>query len=451
MLFRSFLRRLARGEHIDHYETVRRRRDGQLIDVSVTLSPLRDASGTIIGASKIARDITERRRAEADYAELLAAEQAARMEAERATRTKDEFLATVSHELRTPLNVILGWARLLRSRSVDSATTDRALGSIERNAQLQVQLIEDLLDVSRILSGKLRLRIRPMDMTVVVEAARELVDASARAKDVLIATSVDEDARSFTGDPDRLQQVLWNLLANAVRFTPPGGRIDIALRRTRAGLRLSVSDTGHGIAPDLLPHVFERYRQAPAAAGGGLGLGLAIVRHLVQLHGGSVSAFSEGEGRGATFAVTLPFADGAGHEPVASTQGFPSLTGIRVLLVEDDRDARALAADILRRCGGEVVEVETAAGALAALGRGPFHVLVSDIGLPDRDGYALIRSVRALPHDRGGAIPALAVTALAREEDRRRALASGYHLHLAKPVEPLELTVRVAELVGLAE
>ena len=462
----DFLRRLARGEHIDHYETVRRRKDGRPIDVSVTLSPLRDPSGAITGASKIAHDITERkraearerrqlewwrvvlastseaviatnadgrirfmnggaaslmgvtadeadgqpaasmfriaseasrepvedpvsrvlrdgtalapghdtlllardqerfieysaapilaedrgvagavlmfrdvgerRRAEAERGQLLAAEQAARMEAERATRTKDEFLAAVSHELRTPLNVILGWARMLRSHSLDSATAARALEAIERNAQLQVQLIEDLLDVPRILSGKLRLQVRPIDMVAVVEAARELVEAAARAKGVLIRTCLDDEARSFIGDPDRLQQVVWNLLANAVRFTPPGGRIDIALKRSEWALHLSVSDTGQGIGPDLLPHIFERFRQGPGAAataGSGLGLGLAIVRHLVQLHGGKVAASSEGEGRGATFLVTLPFVNADLSSEVRDpTRGFPSLDGIRTCL-----------------------------------------------------------------------------------------------------------------------
>jgi PAS domain S-box-containing protein len=303
------LARIGRGERVDHFETVRVTKDGRPVEVSITVSPVRDASGRIVGASKIARDIGDRRRLEAERARLLAREQEARLEAEALNRAKDELLATVSHELRTPLNSIFGWARMLQSAGLDEATRARAVDAIVRNASAQARLVEDLLDLSRIVAGRMRLDVQAVDLNAVVEAALETVRPAAAVREVELAVALDGSVGTIAGAPDRLQQVVWNLLTNAVKFTPAGGRVEIASRRVEATVEIVITDTGEGIAADLLPHVFEPFRQGDSSstrAHGGLGLGLALVRQLVELHGGCVRAESPGPGRGSTFTVTLP-------------------------------------------------------------------------------------------------------------------------------------------------
>jgi len=439
--------------------------DGSTTWLSTTKVPVFDAEGRVTGIVGISRDITERKRALEAGIEL-AREQAARAEAERANRLKDEFLATLSHELRTPLTAILGWARMLADGFVREEMKADALGIIYRNARSQAQLIDDLLDVSRIITGKLRIDVRPVDLAPVVEAAVAVVRPAASAKRVQLQTVFEPGTGLIAGDPERLQQVVWNLLSNAVKFTPNGGRVQVRLGRVNSRVEVAVSDTGAGIAPEFLPHVFDRFRQADMGTTrrhGGLGLGLAIVRHLVELHGGKVLAESAGEGLGTTFKVSLPILTpsdavgaaagvlapshyGAGEAPSA----LPSLEGVKVLAVDDEPHGRALITEVLRRCGAEVVAVSSAREALEVLQAWRPHVLLSDIGMPGMDGYMLIRRVRELSEEQGGRTPAAALTAYAGAEDRARSLASGYQLHVAKPVEPVELAAVVASLAGCA-
>lgn len=406
----------------------------------------------------------------AERAERRRLEEALKRRAEElaeANRLKDEFLATVSHELRTPLTAILGWIHLLRSGNLDEASAQRALQTIERNARSQKQLIEDILDVSRIITGKVRLNARPVEMTQVIEAAIDVVRPTAEAKEIEIKAELDPQASLVSGDAERLQQIAWNLLANAVKFTPKGGLIDVRLNLSESRVILSVTDTGQGIAPEFLPHVFARFRQADSSTTrhhGGLGLGLAIVRHLVEMHGGSVSADSRGEGHGATFTVSLPLmavrvtqseetGDEASHAQTAdqTTNDCPqTLEELEVLLVDDEPDARELLSAVLSQCGAKVTAVASVEEALGALNRQKFDALVSDIGMAGEDGYALIRKVRELPAERGGNLPAVALTAYAREEDRVTSLLAGYQMHLTKPVEPNELVAVVASFARLA-
>jgi signal transduction histidine kinase/ActR/RegA family two-component response regulator len=379
-------------------------------------------------------------------------------DAEAASRAKDEFLATLSHELRTPLHAMLGWARMLRTGTLDEPTTARALETLERNTRLQAQLIEDLLDVSRIITGKLRIDARPVNVTSVIDAALESVRSAADAKGVHLEARTDPAAGPVSGDSDRLQQVAWNLLSNAIKFTPSGGRVQVHLEVGDGQVRIRVGDTGRGIRPDFLPHLFERFRQAEgptARALGGLGLGLAIVRHIVELHGGTVRAESEGEGRGAMFTVELPLlaardqagADGTGAaDRRAGFEAPDVLRGLRVLIVEDDEDARDLLTAILERCGASVTAVVSASEALAAFGRVRPQAVVSDVALPGEDGYTLIRKIRALAPEAGGRVPAIALTAHARAEDRQLALRAGFQMHVAKPIEPAEFLSVVATL-----
>ena len=452
------LEQVSRGERVHHYDTVRVRKDGKRINVSVTISPVRDGQGRIIGASKIARDVTQRKREEQERNALLDSERAARAEAERLGRLKDEFLATVSHELRTPLQAVLGWSRLLMTGRVGAEEMKQALATIERNAVQQAQLIEDLLDMSRIISGKLRLEVRAVEMADVVEAAVASARPGAEAKGIRINQLIDPHASAVMGDPARLQQVVWNLLSNAVKFTPRGGRVSVVVRREGTHIELVVSDTGQGIAAEFLPHVFDRFRQGDASTTrrhGGLGLGLSIVRHLVELHGGTVAASSGGPDRGSTFTVRLPVsavqerpahAPPAGEEAVSETFAAERLKGIKVLVVDDEPDARALIARILGEFQAEVVTAGSAREALELVRGADFSLLLSDIGMPEVDGYGLLRSVRALPRDEGGDVPAVALTAFARPEDRRRALLGGFQMHLAKPIDPTELVAAVANL-----
>ena len=439
------------------------RKDGSEFPVEIGLNPVRTAEGVLILSAIV--DITERKRAEQERAEILAREQEARRQAEDANRLKDEFLATLSHELRTPMTAIIGWVHLLRGGMLDEESVGRALETIERNARSQAQLIEDLLDISRVITGKVRLETHRVELIHVIEAAADSIRPTAEAKKIELRITLDPGAGWVQGDPGRLQQVVWNLLSNAVKFTPQGGRVELRLERAGAEALLTVSDTGEGIAPEFLPHVFDRFRQADGSmtrAHGGLGLGLAIVRHLTELHGGTVAAESRGRGQGATFTLRLPLlesraADGAarGAEPKAGAGQLPThdpqsaiLRGLRVLLVEDERDARELFAIALRRFGAEVTAVESAAQALDALGREKTDVMVSDIQMPEMDGYELIGAVRALKANGASRVPAVAMTAHARSEDRMRSLLAGYQAHLSKPVEPAELVALLAALTG---
>ena len=600
------LARLRAGERIEHYETIRVRKDGTLIDISLTVSPIRGPNGQVVGASKIARDVTEQKQSRKALDEVLerlklaldaarlgdwswdaktdmvtmsetaanlfgippgshltwtrmqdllheedrelakrAVEQAlanhvdydveyrvlrddnsevwvsakgrglygddgtslgmlgfvqdistrklneetlreqadalrklneiskkARAEAEQAaaenerlyrqaeesSRLKEEFLATISHELRTPLSAILGWARMLRMGQLSPENSAKALDTIERNARAQAQLVDDLLDVSRIVTGKLRMDVRPSDPNSFIDAAVEAVKPAAQAKGVRVQKVVDTGLISIPGDPVRLQQVVWNLLSNAIKFTPRGGRVQIRSERVNSHLEIVVSDTGQGIDPDFLPHVFDRFRQADQKTSrqhGGMGLGLAIVRHLVEMHGGSVSARSEGEGKGATFTVMLPIAPvyqvdpSAGRVHPAARDLLPQhdatdrLDDLRILVVDDEVDTRELLKQGLEYCGATVTLAGSAAEALQIITARTPDVLISDIGMPGVDGYDLIKQVRGLPASRGGKVPAIALTAYTRVEDRLQALRAGYDMHVPKPVE-------LAELVAVA-
>ncbi len=381
-------------------------------------------------------------------------------QAQEASRMKDEFLATLSHELRTPMNAILGWAQLLRDDRLDGPTTARAVQTIDRNARVQTQLISDILDVSRIVSGKLRLDVRPVELVRSVEAALDTVRPAAEARGIEVQRELHAGAGLVSGDDDRLQQVAWNLLSNAIKFTPHGGRVTVRVARVDSYVQLTVEDSGIGIDPDFLPHVFERFRQGDSSSTrphGGLGLGLALVRHLVEMHGGTVHAASPGRDRGATFTVKLPVM-GATRPPaparaparppgVAAPVLATSLAGVNVLLVDDEADARDLFKTVLEQSGARVTAVGSGAEAFSSFTASPPDVVVSDIEMPEENGYELIRRLRDLPPERGGRIPAAALTAYARTEDRMRALRAGYQLHVSKPVQPAELVAVIASLV----
>jgi len=395
----------------------------------------------------------ERKGVEEEREQLLTREQAARTEAEEANRLKDEFLATLSHELRTPLTAMLGWLSMLRSGRLDAETSTHALATVERNAEAQAQLIEDLVDVSRIAGGKLKLDIEPVDLITVISAAIDIVRPAANARGVSIEVSAEAGVGPVAADAARLQQIIWNLLSNAVKFTPRDGRVNISLRRFESSAEVEVRDTGIGIDADFLPRVFERFRQAEAAltrSQRGLGLGLAIVRHLIELHGGTVSAASDGEGQGATFTLRIPLATQRAPSVanlVSAGDGNSKLTGLRVLLVEDEPDARDLLSFTLRVSGAEVQAVDSVKQALIDLQSFKPDVLLSDIGLPIESGYDLIEKIRALP-SATSKIPAVALTAFATEKDRQRALDSGFQMHLSKPVEPSALIQAIDQLVN---
>ncbi|MBD1902984.1 PAS domain S-box protein [Trichocoleus sp. DQ-A3] len=413
-------------------------------------------------------DLSERKRAEEERDRLFKLEQIARAQAESANRMKDEFLAVLSHEVRTPLNPILGWAKLLRSRKFDEKTTARALETIERNAELQSRLIEDLLDISRILQGKLSLNIAPVNLVATIEEAMETVRLAAEAKSIQIHSAIAPNLGKVLGDANRLQQVVWNLLSNAVKFTPIGGQVDIQLSQVpspensefiqskfnqNSYAQIQVRDMGRGIHPDFLPFVFDSFRQADSQTtrvSGGLGLGLAIVHHLVELHGGTVTAASPGEGQGATFTVTLPLMTTAPQtsqdNPLLDNS--PNLEGVKLLVVDDEVDTRELIVFILEECGAQVRAVASAAEALEALAQMKPDLLLSDIGMPEMDGYMLIRQIRAKSAEQGGEIPAIALTAYAGETDNQQILKAGFQRHLTKPIEPDELAVAIASLMS---
>jgi len=409
------------------------------------------------------RDVTERKRAEDERKQLLEREQLARAEAERASRMKEDFLANLSHELRTPLNAIVGWTQVLRRRAMDDDEIRQGLETIERNARVQARLIEDLLDMSRITSGKVRLDVQPVDPVSFIEAAVDAVRPAADARGIRLEKMLDPAAGPISGDPRRLQQVIWNLLSNAIKFTPKDGTVQVLLERVGAQVEISVADTGIGITPAFVAHAFERFRQADASSArrhGGLGLGLAIVKQLVELHGGTVQVKSLGEGAGTVFTVQLPIAavhrtadNGKRLHPhpaktLSSDFKISDLSGIRVLVVDDEADARDLFKRVLADCGAEVLTVASAGEALVVVETERPHVLLSDIGMPDIDGFELLRRVRALGPARGGKLPAIALTAFARSEDRTRALRAGFLVHVAKPVEPAELVATVAAVAG---
>jgi PAS domain S-box-containing protein len=443
-------------------------KEDRRISIEESISPIKDKSGKPVGVIVVFRDVSERRRAERDREQLLEREQAARSEAEAANRLKDEFLATVSHELRTPLNAIVGWASMLRTGKVDAGTTVRAFEVVERNARAQDKLIDDLLDMSRIITGKLRLNVQTVDLEPIVQAACDSVHPAADAKGVRLQVIADPNAGPISGDPDRLQQVVWNLLSNAVKFTPKGGRIQVRLQRINSHVEISVSDTGQGVSAEFLPYVFDRFRQADSTltrAHSGLGLGLAIVRNLVEQHGGTVSASSPGVGQGATFTVKLPVLIAHDTGRLGSKFGWSqtgvsvdgafdppqTIVGLRLLVVEDEPDARELIRFILEQCKSDVKTVASVAEALSALGQWEPDVLVSDIEMPGEDGYDLIRKVRSAEAGTGKRMPAVALTAHARVEDRMRALTAGYDAHISKPVEPAEFVTVIATVVRRAE
>jgi PAS domain S-box-containing protein len=473
----DILSKLRRGERIERYETVRMHKDGRRIEVSLTVSPVRDSSGQIVGAAKMAHDITDRRNTEralrereselakllAEREPILASERAARAEAERLSHMKDEFLATLSHELRTPLNAIQGWASLLRTRDVGPKDFERGLEIIERNVRAQSQIVNDLLDMSRIISGKVHLDVQSLHLHEVIENAIETLRPAADAKQIRMQSMLDSRIGRVRGDPNRLQQVFWNLLANAIKFTPKGGRIHVVLERVNSHVEISVEDTGIGIRPEFLPHVFDRFRQGDPTFTrqfGGLGLGLSIVKSLVELHGGSVRVKSPGENQGSTFIVALPVLHVRHDEPerrgvappttALDSVELPHLDGVSVLIVDDDADGRALIARILEARGARTRCVAGAVEALEVLNREKIDVLLSDIGMPNMDGFELIQRVRALDSARSGPLPAIAITAYARPEDRQRSLLAGFHMHLSKPVEARELVASIAGLLQLS-
>jgi signal transduction histidine kinase/ActR/RegA family two-component response regulator len=422
-------------------------------------APLFDEQGAVRGSVGAFIDITDRKHLEEQREALLVVERQAREEAERTNRIKDEFLASLSHELRTPLNAVLGWAQLLRAKRASPEFLEQGLEVLERNAKLQARLIEDLLDMSAILSGKVRLDLQPLMLSQIVESAIESVRPSADAKGVQLRSSIAPDPGPVPLDATRVQQILWNLLTNAVKFTDGGGDVHVVVDYTSAHVHIAVSDTGIGISDAFLPFVFERFRQADASTTrrySGLGIGLSIVKHLVELHGGTIEARSAGEGHGATFVVTLPatIAPRAGAVELRRTgpsaaEATPVLTGLSVLLIEDDTDAQLLVTWFLRECGARVTAVNSGRAALDELAASIPDVIVSDIGLPDQDGYEILRQIRAL----GPAlarIPALALTAFARAEDRDRAIVEGFEMHVAKPVDRHELCAAIASLARRA-
>jgi PAS domain S-box-containing protein len=451
---------LAQGTRYEIEHRVRRH-DGEYRYMVARAVPLPDGFGGVREWAGLHIDIHERTQAAGERLQLLESERAARGEAERANRLKDDFVATLSHELRTPLHAILGWTQILQRKKDDPKVVDQGLQVIERNARAQSQMISDLLDMSRIISGKMRLEVQAVDLAAVVESATEAVRLAAETKGIDIVEAIDREDGIITGDPDRLRQVVWNLLSNAIKFTPAGGTVRVELARAAGHVEIRVSDTGQGFDPAFAPYLFDRFRQADASItrrSGGLGLGLAIVKQFVELHGGTVTAASPGEGKGATFTILLPHTapEQAGEAPgrppaagsaAAADEACVTLNGVRVLVVDDQDDARELLERVFTECGALVEVVDSAAEALEAVRRRRPDVLVSDLGMPGEDGYELVRRLRALPPDQGGATPAAAVSALARPEDRKRALQAGYQVHVAKPVEAAELLAAVARLV----
>ncbi|HVZ63116.1 MAG TPA: PAS domain S-box protein [Lacunisphaera sp.] len=462
----QILARLRRGERLEHFETIRVRKNGESFNASLTISPIKDNQGRIVGASKIARDITALKKSMAEREQLLERERSARAQAERANRMKDDFLSTVSHELRTPLNAILGWTEVIKGLADQPAEVMHGVGVITRNAQLQAQLIDDLLDLGRIASGKMGLMIEAADLATITHEAIASVQHAADVKHIAIKTVVCDSSMGLMGDVRRLRQVVWNLLANAIKFTPAHGRVQVTLKRIDSSMELQVADNGRGIDSEFLPHVFERFWQGDSSITrrqGGLGIGLSLVRQFVELHGGTVRVESPGVGGGATFTITLPVpavrpevktatasvpaALAALPEAAAPAAANAGLRGTRILAVDDDRDSLEVLRRILAKGEAEVRTAASADEALAVLREFDADVILSDIGMPDKDGYELIRQVRR--SERSSGVPAAALTALARPEDRMRALQAGFQTHVAKPVSAAELVAVVRSLASL--
>jgi PAS domain S-box-containing protein len=447
----DMLARLANDETLQGYEARMRAKDGSIKHVVVNSSVYRE-DGRFVHSRCFIRDITDWKQAQAERDSLLLRERASREEAEKANQMKDEFLAIVSHELRTPLNAIMGWTHVLRSAATPQPEqTRRALEVIERNARIQTQIVSDVLDISRITSGKMLLNPAQVDANHIVGAALESVRPAAEARKIALQSTLPPEPRYVWADPERMQQVVGNLVSNAVKFTPSGGKVGVSLNAAGPDVEITVTDTGKGIAAEFLPHVFERFRQADSSIirnHGGLGLGLAIVKHLVELHRGRVEAWSAGEGRGATFRVVLPLMVVAGDSAPAEGRPAPRLDGVSALVVDDHEDGLELVAMILTQQGASVIKASDAAQALALLREKRPNVLVSDLEMPGQSGYDLMEKIRALSASQGGLTPAIALTAYARSDDRVRALMAGFQAHLSKPTRPHELTAAVAGLVG---
>ncbi|MGB3266213.1 MAG: ATP-binding protein, partial [Microcoleus sp.] len=461
--FTAKLKKISQGKGLAGMETQRQRKDGTAIDISLWATPVRDAQGNI-NCMSIVADISDRKQVEAELAQLLDREQAARAEAEAINRLKDEFLATLSHELRTPLNVILGWAQRLRGLPYTEDDLASGLEAIERQSRVQVQLVEDLLDVSRIIQGKLALKDGWFAIASAIEIALSSVMFAAQAKSVTVSSELDPTVKLMRGDAQRLQQVLSNLLTNAVKFTPAGGTVKLSLSAVAVAdspspnyLQITVSDTGKGISAEFLPYVFDRFRQADGSitrADSGLGLGLAIVRHLVELHGGTVRAESPGKDQGATFTVMLPLKQRSSQqrqlrEERKAPQIRPGmLAGLKVLVVDDEPDNREFLIVALEQLGAQATAAASAQEAIELLQQSPPDILVSDIGMPVEDGYSLIRKVRSSESDKIKRLPAVALTAYASEQDRERAIDAGYDEHLAKPIDPARFAAVLAKLTN---
>jgi len=437
-------------------------REGSILYCEWYNSVLRDERGKLVSVLSLVLDVTARQSAEDERAASLVRERDARKHAEEADRLKDEFLATLSHELRTPLTSILGWASMIRTGEVEGSNATRAIETIERNARSQARLIDDLLDVSRIITGNLRLDMHPLNLAPIVEAALDALRPTADVKGIKLQTRFVPAQCLVKGDPNRLRQVIWNLLSNAIKFTPRNGSVSIDLTCVESTARLTVGDTGDGISPEFLPYVFDRFRQAEGSISrkqGGLGLGLAVARHLVELHGGTIRAESDGLGTGAVFTVDLPLAQER-RDPARAEErrreverrrsrlGAVRLDGVHVLLVEDDDDSRKLLGAMLKRYGARITSTKSAAEALRVFEGELPDVLVSDIGMPDQDGYELVRKLRGLPPEKGGNTPAIALTGYASRKDKERALSSGYQQHMAKPIEQADIVKAIAALVG---
>jgi PAS domain S-box-containing protein len=458
------LGQIRAGRAVSHYETIRQRKDGTTLPISLTVSPIRDDHGVVVGASKIVRDISERVRLMAVVEERAVENARLYEEAREADRLKDEFLAVLSHELRTPLSAIVGYARLLRGGLLTGEKADKGLETLERNAAALTQIIEDVLDISRIVSGKIRLEVQPVDLALVVHNAMATVQPAADARGVRLQTMIDSGVGPVSGDPSRLQQVVWNLVSNAVKFTPRNGRAQVRVERVNSHVEIVVSDTGIGVRPEFLPHMFERFRQADAGTTrktSGLGLGLSIVRHIVEMHGGSVEAESGGEGQGTTVRVRLPLmivhparAEAREHprtEQAAPLSALMNLAGVRVLSIDDDADALGLLRIVLETAGAEVVTMSSAAAALPRIADIKPDAVIVDLGMPEMDGFEFIRLVRASGDEGVRQVPAAALTAFARSEDRTKALRSGFQMHLAKPIDPAELVASIATLTKRAK
>ena len=426
---------------------------GEQMPQSGRIAPLLD-SGAIVGTITTISDVSERVAVERELRAQIATAEAARQQAEEASRVKDDFLATLSHEIRTPLNAVLGWTRILRSRTPDAKMLERAIEVIERNAGAQLTLVTDMLDMARITAGKVRLELHELDLGATVASAVDVIRPAADAKGIQLNTDLADDAPLVRGDEDRLLQVFWNLLSNAVKFTDAGGHITVRLASTAAAVRISITDTGQGISPEFLPHVFQRFKQAdPSAARrhGGLGLGLALVREIVHLHGGSVDVQSAGLQKGTTVTVTLPACRVVERvQARPRTSSVAQLKGIRILVLEDDADARDIVTTAVADAGGSVIAVASVEEALGALreqnGERP-QVVIADIGLPGADGYTFISELRRMPADEGGLLPVIAVTAYATSHDRRMALDAGFSAHVAKPFVPEHLVITIARAI----